>query len=133
MKNRTRALAAIIAVLLIGFILGIAGYRFFERRSHGIPAISSAGRIAHTGRLAYQLQLTNEQEKQLGIILEDSRREIETERQGWDSKLQAIRAKTNERISSILNNEQKQKFQEILSAAGSHGRPPAQGHAHGHE
>jgi Spy/CpxP family protein refolding chaperone len=134
MKNRTRALATIAAVLLIGCILGMAGYRYFERGSHGMQAISSAGRIpGHTGRLAYQLQLTKEQEKQFSAILEDSRREIEIGRTEWDSKLKEIRTKTNERIAAILNDQQRQNFQKILSTAGSHGRSPDQGHAHGHE
>lgn len=134
MKNRTSALAVIVAVLLIGCILGIAGYRFFERGSHGRPADAAVGRIpGHTGRLVEQLQLTGEQEKQLGIILEDSRRQIESGRIEWDSKLQEIRTKTNEKIAAILNDQQKQKFQTILSTAGSHGQPDDRGHGHGHE
>ncbi len=131
MKNRTSALAVIFAVLLAGCILGIGGYHFFERGSPARQALSSAGRITgHPGRLADQLQLTKEQEKQLGLILEDSRRQIETGRKEWDSKLQQIRTKTNERIAVILNTEQKQKFQGILSTAGSHGQADGQGHGH---
>ena len=134
MKNRTRALAVILAILLIGCILGIAGYRFFEGGSHARPAISSSGRVlGHTGRIADQLQLTKEQEKQLGEILDDSRRQIETGRKELDSKLQEIRTKTNARITAILNDEQRQKFQKILNTAGSHGRADDQGHGHGHD
>jgi Spy/CpxP family protein refolding chaperone len=135
MKNRASALAVIFAVLLIGCILGIAGYHFFEKRSYGGSAVSSVGRIpGHTGRLAEQLQLTKEQEKQLGVILEESRHQIETGRNQWDLKLQEIRTKTNERIATILNDEQKQKFQTILSTAGSHGRSSdEQGHGRGHK
>ena len=134
MKNRSSALAVIFAVLLIGCILGIASYHFFARGSRERQASFSASRIpGHPGRLADQLQLTKEQEMQLGMILEDSRRQIETGRKDWDSKLQEIRTKTNERIAAILNNEQKQKFQTILNSAGSHGRSGDQGRGHGHE
>jgi Spy/CpxP family protein refolding chaperone len=134
MKNRTRALAAIVAVLLIGCILGVAGYHFFQRGSHERTAFTSADRISgHTGRLADQLQLTREQEKQLNVILEDSKRQIETGRKELDSKLQEIRSKTNERITAILNDGQRQKFQTILSTAGSHGRSDTQGHGRSHE
>jgi Spy/CpxP family protein refolding chaperone len=131
MKNRTSALAVIVAVLTIGCILGIAGYRFFERGSHGKLADSAAGRMGHTGRLAEQLQLTGEQEKQLGMILEDSRRQIEAGRIEWDSKLQEIRAQTNERITAILNDQQRQKFQTILNTGGAHRQ--SDGHGHGHD
>ncbi len=133
MKNRTSALAVIFAVLLIGCALGIAGYRFFERKSHEGPGISSARTIpGHAGRLADQLELTTEQEKQLSVILQDSRSQIESGRKEWDSKLQGIRTKTNERIAQILTDQQKQKFQAILSTADSHGRLSNEGHGRGH-
>ena len=129
MTNRTRALTVTFAVLLIGCVMGIAGYHLFERGSHARPAILSIGRTSgHTARLADQLQLTNEQEKQLGAILDDSRRQIETGRKEWDSRLREIRARTNERIAAILNDQQKQQFQKILSSAGSHGSTDGQGH-----
>jgi Spy/CpxP family protein refolding chaperone len=134
MKNRTRALTVIFAVLLIGCAIGIAGYHFFERGSHARPAIFSTGRTSgHTARLADQLQLTKEQEKQLGAILDDSRRQIETGRKEWDSRLQEIRVRTNERIAAILNEQQKRQFLNIQSSAGSHGPTEGQGHGHGHE
>lgn len=133
MKNHTRAMAVIVAVLLTGCILGIAGYHFYERGFRTKQAISTTGHVSgHTGRLANRLQLTKEQEKKLGEILEDSRRQIETGRKEFDSKLQGIRAKTNERIAAILNDEQRQKFQQILIDAGSHGRSDDQGGGHVH-
>ena len=133
MKNRTRAVEVIVAVLLIGCILGMAGYHFFfEKRLQTGRAISSTGRVSgHTGRLAERLQLNKEQERQLGEILEDSRRQIETGRKDYDLKLQEIRAKTNEKIGAILNEEQRQKFRQILIDPGSHGRSDDQGSGHG--
>ncbi len=133
MKNRASALVVLFAVLLIGCVLGIAGYNFYKRGSHGENTFPSAGRIqGHAGRLADQLQLTQEQVKQLGAILEDSRRQIETGRREWDSRLQEIRTKTNERIAEILNDQQKQEFKKILSTAESHERSKDQSHGHGH-
>ena len=134
MKNRARVVLVIVAVLLIGCILGIAGYHFFfENKFQTKPAVSTTDHVSgNTGRLADRLQLTREQERQLGEILEDSRRQIETGRKEFDSKLQEIRAKTNERIAAILNDEQKQKFQQILIDPGSHGRSADQGDGHGH-
>jgi Spy/CpxP family protein refolding chaperone len=134
MKNRTRAVAVVVAVLLIGCILGVAGYHFFfEKRDQPKPAVSNSGHVSgHAGRLVERLQLTKEQEKQLGEILEDSRRQIETGRNEFNSKMQEIRGKTNERIAAILNDEQKQKFQQILIAPESHGGSANQGGGHGH-
>ena len=132
MKNRTRALAAIFAVLLLGCVLGIGGYHFLGKRIQKNPTVSETRRAqSHTGRLAIRLQLTKEQEAQLNSILEDSRLQINTGRAEWESKLQTIRTKTNERIAAILNDEQRKKFQQFLGEAGSHGRPGDQGRSHG--
>ena len=38
MRNHTRAVVVIIAVLLIGCVLGIAGYHFYERRFQRNPS-----------------------------------------------------------------------------------------------
>ena len=132
MKNRTRALAVIFAVLLLGCLLGIAGYHFLGRDYQKRPTVSDTQRAqSHTGRLASRLQLTKDQESQLNAILEDSRRQIDAGRKELESKMQTIRAKTNERIAAILNDEQRKKFQQYLSEAKSHGRPADQGRGRG--
>ena len=125
MKNRTSALAVIAAVLLIGCLLGIAGYHLYERVSLKRSVVSRSSAIpGHSERLADRLQLDDAQNAQLNAILEASRREI-------DAGMQAVRAKSNEKINAILNDEQKKKFQQILSEAGSHQRPEGRGHGHG--
>jgi Spy/CpxP family protein refolding chaperone len=132
MKNRTRAFAVIVAVLLIGCVLGIAGYHFYERRLQKDPDGTTTGHISgHTGRLADRLQLTEDQERQLNKILEESRQQIDGGRRELESKLQEIRTKTNERIATILNDEQKKKFQQLLTESGSHGGAD-ENRGHGH-
>jgi len=132
MKNRASALAVILAVLLIGCLLGIGGYHFIGRGFQKHPTVSDTQRTqSHTERLASRLQLTKEQESQLHAILEDSRRQINAGRTELESKMQTIRAKVNERIAAILNDEQRRKFQQILSEAESRGRPADQGRNHG--
>jgi Spy/CpxP family protein refolding chaperone len=132
MKNRTRALAAIFAVLLIGCLLGIAGYHFYGRGLKKHSAISDAQRAqGHAGRLADRLQLTKEQKAQLNAILEDSRRQIDARRKELELQMQTIRAKTNERIAAILNDEQRKNFQQFLGEAKSHERSATQGSGHG--
>jgi Spy/CpxP family protein refolding chaperone len=81
--------------------------------------------------LTDRLQLTKAKEAQLNEILEASRREIDASRTEWESKLQSIRTKTNERIATILNDEQKKKFQQLLSEAGTYRESGRQGHGHG--
>jgi len=132
MKNRARALAAIFAVLLIGCLLGMVGYHLWGRDLQKHSAISDERRAqGHAGRLADRLQLTKEQKARLNAILEDSRRQINVGRKELDLKMQTIRAQTNERIATILNDEQRKKFQQFLGEAKSHERPANQGRGHG--
>lgn len=132
MKNRARALAAIFAVLLIGCLLGVAGYHYWGKDPQKHSAISDAQRAqGHAGRLADRLLLTKEQKAQLNSILADSRRQIDAGRKELESKMQTIRAQTNEKIAAILNDEQRKNFQQFLGEAKSHGRPANQGSGHG--
>jgi Spy/CpxP family protein refolding chaperone len=132
MKNRARALAAIIAVLLIGCLLGMAGYHFWGRGLPKHSAISNTQQAqGHAGRLADRLQLTKEQKAQLNTILADSRRQIDAGRKELESKMQTIRAQTNEKIAAILNDEQRKNFQQFPGEAKSHERPANQGSGHG--
>jgi Spy/CpxP family protein refolding chaperone len=132
MKNRSSALAVIVAVLLIGCLLGVSGYHFLgdgpQKHSASPDMQRSRG---HAERLTSRLQLTGDQEAQLKAILEDSRRQIAASRTEWDAKLQDIRNKTNERIAALLNEEQKKKFEQLLSEGASHGRSPGQGRGRG--
>ena len=118
MKNRARALAVIIAILLAGCLLGIAGLHFWERGFRGRDAIPSTARgQGQTERLAKRLQLTPEQEAQLKAILEDSRRRINGSRAELEQKMETIRVQTNEKIAAILNDGQRKEFQRLLSEA----------------
>ncbi len=132
MKSRSSAMAVIVAVLLFGCLLGMAGYHFWGRGLQPHSALSNTQRTqGHTGRLTSRLKLTEEQEAQLKVILEDSRRQINASRMEWDLKLQDIRTKTNERIAAILNEEQRKNFRQLIKDADPHGRSTDQGHGHG--
>ena len=124
MKNRSRAMMVLIAVLLAGCLLGIAGNHYFERRSIRSSINSTALRSqGNPERLAKHLQLTAEQEVQFKTIVEDSRRQINAGSAELESKVEAIRSATNGKIAAILNDEQKKKFQQLLSEAEAHRRP----------
>jgi hypothetical protein len=124
MKNRSRAMIVLIAVLLAGCLLGIAGNRYFERRFLRPSVYSTALRSqGNPERLAKRLQLTAEQEVQLKAILGDSRRQINAGSAELVSKVEAIRSATNGKIAAILNDGQRKKFQQLLSEAEARRRP----------
>jgi Spy/CpxP family protein refolding chaperone len=122
MKNRTQALAVLIAVFLVGCVLGIAGLRFWERSSQGEGGLLFPWREQdRANRLVGLLQLTPEQNAQLNAILQDTRRQIDASRLETERNMDAIRAQANAKIEAILNDEQKKKFAQYLKEAGSRG------------
>ncbi len=128
MKNRTRALAVMTAVLLAGCLLGVAGFRFWERGFRGRDAIPQAPRVpGQTDRLARRLHLNPEQEAQLKAILEESRRQINSGRAELEQKMETVRVQTNEKIAAILDDGQKKEFQRLLSQAEAHRRGAVHG------
>jgi Spy/CpxP family protein refolding chaperone len=132
MKSRARALAVMIALLLAGCLLGIAGHHFWEMRFRERAAAPVAPQVQRqTDRLAKRLQLNAEQAAQLKAILDESRLRINAGRAEYDSKLEAIRAQTNEKIAAILNDEQRKRFQQLLSEADAHRRPADRGDGRG--
>lgn len=122
MKNRTQALAVLIAVFLVGCVLGIAGLRVWQNRLQGEGGFLFPWREqGRTNRLVELLQLTPEQNAQLNAILQDTRRQIDASRLETERKMDTIRAQANAKIEAILNDEQKKKFAQYVKEAGSRG------------
>jgi Spy/CpxP family protein refolding chaperone len=128
-KERPRALAVLIAVFLLGCIVGSGGSYFWLRKSLNPQRKDFQGFRPGLGpgRQSTQalLSLTDEQERQFNQIMEDSRRQIEAVRaENWPEiqaifskqqpQIQAIVSATNTKLMSILNGEQKKKFEAFL-------------------
>ena len=125
MSNRARAVAVLIAVLVVGCLIGMVGHSLWEWRE-------GLGRKPEVeARFAQTLQLSPEQQEQLEAILEESRRQIDATRAEMGRKFDEVRAATNAKIAAILSDEQKKKFEQLLKEADSHGRPDREGEGHG--
>ena len=132
MKDRSRALAVMIAVLLAGCVLGVTGLHFWEAAFGARVGASVTPRVkGQNARLARLLQLSTTQETKLKAILDDSRREIDAGRAEWETKLEAIRTRTNEKITAILNDEQKEQFQQVLAKGDVHKHGSGRGNTAG--
>lgn len=153
MTDRPRALAVLIAVFLLGGILGTGGTHWWMKRSMGTervqlqnhPPRSPQGRQ----RVRELLQLTPEQETQYGSIMAESRRQMEAlraeqqpkidailseQRPKMDAilaeqrpKMDAIISETNRKIMAILNADQQKKFEAIVKEMSSRERRPPRG------
>ncbi len=115
MNSRKSAIAVMIAVLLIGCLLGAFGAWLWEKRTEN--ALNANGRyIEHdySIRIFERLQITSEQETMLQEILEESRREILACRAEMQDKMDVIRSNANEKIAAILDENQRSMFERLL-------------------
>jgi len=101
--------------LIIGIFLGIAGtgaylhHRFHEARAH------QGNFNPFLDRLTSKLTLTPTQRESIRAVLSDFQAQLESTRQDTNIKLKSMRDSSNDKIRAILNPEQKQKFNEIVT------------------
>jgi hypothetical protein len=143
MTDRPRALIVLIAVFLLGGIIGTGGTYWWMKKfpDHGRDSMQNRRSGPPQGRFRMQemLQLTPEQEGQFGKIMEESRKQMEALRADQQPKLdaifsdqrpkmEAIIADTNRKLIAILNADQQKKFESMLKEMNSRGgRPPRGG------
>ncbi|MBP1625202.1 MAG: hypothetical protein H6Q07_3224 [Acidobacteria bacterium] len=138
MTDRPRALAVLIAVFLLGGILGASGsYLWF--RNQPVPQRGvrdfRPGPGGPGGRLRFNdmLQLSPEQEVRFREIMGEMRGKLDALTAEQSPKIEAIRTETNRSLMSVLNAEQKKKFADFLKQMevgrrrephGGRGMPP---------
>ena len=134
MTDRPRALAVLIALFLLGCVLGSAGsYIYLQNRTDqtvrefrgGRPEFER-GQGPGRQRFTDMLQLTPEQEGRFREIMAESRKQLDALRMEQGPKIEAIRAETNRKLMSVLNEEQKKKFSAFLEEMAKR-RPPRMG------
>jgi Spy/CpxP family protein refolding chaperone len=111
MTDHTRAVAVLIAVFLLGCLVGGAGFYFWSPRVD----VPGPGPFQFAGRpprpLNELLKLSPEQEVKFREIMGESRKKIDSAMSANAPRLEAIRAEMHRQVLAILNDEQKQKFE----------------------
>jgi len=140
MTDRPRALFVLVAVFLLGCILGSAGSYVYFRKMAGPERRGMQGFQARTGmgrgsmqNLQNVLRLTPEQQKKFQDIMAESRKQLDklrTEqeplfrqldqlRTEQEPQLEAIRSETNRKLMAVLDEEQQKKFSAFLKQTGN--------------
>jgi hypothetical protein len=129
-KDRPRALAVLIAVFLGGCIIGSSG-SFFWLRLRYKSEIEKFGifppRRSPERRLSEELQLTPEQNTRYLEISAEFRRGLDAIRVEQAPKFEKIKSDFNRKLSEILNEEQRNKFEAFLKRMERERRPPDDG------
>jgi len=117
-KTRTEAALLVFVVFLLGALVGGLGYHLWGERVWG-----HQGPIGHMGPpsreqivsdLNHELQLTPDQQKQLGSIIDETRAQVRALYTPLDAQHEQIRQQGRARIRAILTAEQQPKFDAFM-------------------
>lgn len=112
--RRITAVAAVTAVLVLGFVVGVLVTHLFYAsrigRPGGLPGY--AGQF-FADRLEYRLDLTPGQRAEIDRILEESRREADALRRRVHPQVVGVLERATERIVEVLTPEQRREFERL--------------------
>jgi hypothetical protein len=115
MSDRLRALTVLVAVFLLGCMVGATCFLVWGGKV--VAARGSRGEPFSRGdrpmRLVERLQLSPDQEAVVRTILAESRKQMDAVRAESTPRTAVIRADMDKKISAVLNDEQKKKFDEF--------------------
>ena len=124
MKSKLSAALVLLFTFALGAIAGSVGYSLYQKR---VAAKQMVGppRTSHLAdELAKGLDLDENQKEKLHEILKNSRqRYLELSKQ-FRPQYQALRSQTREEIRQILRDDQKTRFEEVMSQVDDRHRPP---------
>src|ERR1700723_339193 len=114
-KTRREAALLVLIVFLLGALLGGLGNHLWGERVWGkqmMPAQPTKGQIV--SNLTKELQLTPDQQKQLGVIVDDTKAQWRALYTTIEPRHEEIRQQSRDRIRAILTPDQKPKFEEFM-------------------
>jgi Spy/CpxP family protein refolding chaperone len=119
--KRSRAFLYVLAVLLLGILIGGFGVHLYYAKKFP-PGRSKSGRRGpfNLARLEEALKLTPEQRQRIEEILRESRREADQMREEFSPRVREHLERKRQSIMEVLTPEQRQKFDEIWSRHRSH-------------
>jgi uncharacterized membrane protein len=128
--DRPRALIVLIAVFLVGCLMGSAGSYYWLRKSPGSQAgVKEDPRppVQVRRKLPELLQLTTDQEQRFREIMAESRKQLEKLRIEQAQQIEAVRSETDRKFTAILNEEQKEKFAAFQKEIKDRKKRPSRG------
>jgi len=117
-KTRREAALLVFVVFLLGLLVGGVGNHLWGERVWGRqqprPHAGPPSREEVVNKLTAELQLTPDQQKQIGPIIDDTRAQIRAVYEPADAEHEKIRQQGRARIRAVLTPEQQPKFDQFL-------------------
>jgi hypothetical protein len=103
------------AVFFLGAIFGGVGTHYWEVRANGGHSVSGFPKHAEIMKqLTLQVGLSDEQEMQVGAVVDDIRTKMHELSQQQKPQSDAIRADGRQRIRALLTADQQPKYEKFL-------------------
>jgi Spy/CpxP family protein refolding chaperone len=124
-KARREAAVLVLIVFLLGVLLGGVGNHLWGSRvwgnsgGHSGPPGPPPTREQVLDNFTKELQLTPDQEKQLGAILDDSRAQFRALNESLDPKRMQIRDQSRAQMRALLTPDQQPKFDAFMQRQDS--------------
>jgi Spy/CpxP family protein refolding chaperone len=112
------AVAAVLALFLVGIGVGILGTHLYLLHARGPADGPAPGAARFHARMERALDLTEEQKRQVRAILRDSRREADALHREMLPRVRAHMEATADRIREVLTPEQRERFDEFRRRQG---------------
>ena len=113
MMGTRRAILYLIAIFVLGVVVGLLGERLIERRWGREHESWKERRAKVVDRFSRELNLTPEQRDQLARILDETGQRYQTLHEQVRNQYNEIRQSGRQRIREILTPEQRTRFEEI--------------------
>jgi Spy/CpxP family protein refolding chaperone len=119
--KRFTAVSAVLAVFLLGALVGALGtHLFYAHHFHHPGMLSALGARWIAADLHRRLDLTPEQQTQVDAILADARRESLALRHQMAPQIARVIETAHGRILQVLTPEQRKKFESYSAANRAH-------------
>jgi len=117
--KRSTALVAVVALFLVGVLVGILGTHLFYLRQLRHPGgMAALGNRFLANSLDRRLDLTPEQRRQVDAILADASREAGAVRREMMPRILEILDRSHRRIAAVLTPEQRQELERFRRQRG---------------
>ncbi len=124
-KKKIKIIAGVTAVFFLGVLAGSLGTGIYVKHRIGrfIKGDLPERHAAIMKKLTARLELTDSQQAEIGKIVEDSLTELYAFRQKHSAESEAIIDRAVEKIKEKLNEDQRQKMDELRIKLKKYGLP----------
>lgn len=113
-KARLEAAALFLMVFVLGVTFGAVGNRIWNQRVSGEPTKPTRDQVLQ--ELTQRLQLTPEQQKQVGADIDDARAKWQALSAQHNDQREIVRQQYRASVRAILTPEQQAKYEELLKS-----------------